>query len=1122
MDRDPAAGRLFLLGRFAFERRGALVSATAWRRRRPVEILVALALAPGRVLHREELIDRLWPDKDLEAGANNLYRALHDLRRAAGDDVVVMERGTARLADSVWVDIDAFDREVARGDPESLARAVALYHGDLLPDEPYRDDVAARREGLRQRFIDAALRLADARASDVEQRIDVLRRLVTIDPVGERGHRALMAALNDAQRPADALRQFSECVKALQRLLSVGPSAETLALRDAIVADAPANAGPVRAAAATRAPSTPSPVDRLVGRHDRRALRGRNDELTAIDAFLARGAGAVLLVGEAGIGKTRLLAECVERATARDTTVLVGIANDFDAHVPYAPCVDAWAEHLRATGAPPEENPFLAFVPRPGASPQEDRLRLFQSIERSLAALGPTCLLLEDLHRADESSLHLFHHLARTSRHLPLMLVGTLRVEEIHVGTPLHALLGSLRRERLDERIELRRLDDRAVRDLVADLAGDGEPDAAVLSRVTSLCAGNPFYVEEVVRSLSDGSDGSLLSRDVREAVRVRVQRLGPEVERFLAAASVVGQRFAFDVARRAFGGEAEAALAALERSVEAHILVEDETGYRFRHALAREALYATLTQARRVHLHRAVAQSLEELGSESAEALAHHHQACGQLEPALAHTLRAAARARARLGFGEAVTFAEQALGLMDALGLDDGPERFAVLRDLGGMRVALADLEAAVRDLDTAASMRFGPAPAELAQVHRVCALALIEAGDLDGAERRLARALEAVGAVTDSPELSRVLYLTAQLRWHQERFGESYELAKQSLDEALRRGDVGATAKGYEMMALACHSLGEWQEGLGHERERQRIAGGALDVDNAFDVHLCLWEYHLYGDRGLAGIREAVERTREQAHRMQAPRALALCLCFEGTLDFQAGRWGAAERALREGVELYRKVGSACGESLTRQRLGVLLTARGEIDEAKEVLDEGIVVGERAAMRSHCLTRLHASMTRNRLAAGDVAGAEASLADGLSTVARHGQCATCSSLLLPEAVRVALAVEDHGRAEAHAASLEEIAARFGSRTWRAMARHGRARILKARGRWQDAASAFDEARGLFDAAGHAYEAARAATGLASVQRRLGKRAEREASRTESEVRRVLSELGCPGIEG
>ena len=120
-----------------------------------------------------------------------------------------------------------------------------------------------------------------------------------------------------------------------------------------------------------------------------------------------------------------------------------------------------------------------------------------------------------------------------------------------------------------------------------------------------------------------------------------------------------------------------------------------------------------------------------------------------------------------------------------------------------------------------------------------------------------------------------------------------------------------------------------------------------------------------------------------------------------------------------------------GSASGESLSLQRLGVLLTVMGDTDEAQRVMSGAIGVAERAAMRSHCLTRLHASLTRNRLAAGDLDAAEQSLREGLETARRHGHCVTCNALLLPEAVRVELALGRVDAAAAHADELDRTAA-------------------------------------------------------------------------------------------
>jgi tetratricopeptide (TPR) repeat protein len=252
------------------------------------------------------------------------------------------------------------------------------------------------------------------------------------------------------------------------------------------------------------------------------------------------------------------------------------------------------------------------------------------------------------------------------------------------------------------------------------------------------------------------------------------------------------------------------------------------------------------------------------------------------------------------------------------------------------------------------------------------------------------------------------------------------------------------------------------------------------------------------------------------------MGAPRALALCFNFGGALDFQAGRWAAAEKSLRDAVRLYREVGSASGESLSLQRLGVLLTARGQIEDARKALGEGLVVAERAAMRSHCLTRLHASMIRNRLAAGDRDGVEVSLAEGLEAARRHGKCVTCNALLLPEVVRAHLALGNLEAAEDSCARLRRTAAEFDSQAWTAMAAQAEGRVQLARGRTEEALACFERAGQGFLAVDQPYEVARCLVGQAACLRAAkAAGAAPRARALERQARDTFSELGSSGVE-
>ncbi len=249
------------------------------------------------------------------------------------------------------------------------------------------------------------------------------------------------------------------------------------------------------------------------------------------------------------------------------------------------------------------------------------------------------------------------------------------------------------------------------------------------------------------------------------------------------------------------------------------------------------------------------------------------------------------------------------------------------------------------------------------------------------------------------------------------------------------------------------------------------------------------------------------------------MGAPRALALCHCFGGALDFQTGSWGKAEVALRKAIELYQHVGSASGESLSLQRLGVLLTAQGKLEDGRELMNEGLVVAERAAMRSHCLTRLHASMLRNRLAAQDADGVRQSLEQGLEAARRHGHCVTCNALLLPEAVRAALSAGDIAAADEHAAALEATAAKFESRAWIAMAAHARGRVLLAQ-KDERAFAELERARAAFADMDQSYDVARCMLAQAASLRTQSQ-SDLRAADLEAEAKRIFAELGAAGLE-
>jgi predicted negative regulator of RcsB-dependent stress response len=230
--------------------------------------------------------------------------------------------------------------------------------------------------------------------------------------------------------------------------------------------------------------------------------------------------------------------------------------------------------------------------------------------------------------------------------------------------------------------------------------------------------------------------------------------------------------------------------------------------------------------------------------------------------------------------------------------------------------------------------------------------------------------------------------------------------------------------------------------------------------------------------------------VDTTIAQVRRIGAPRAIALCQCFNGTLEFQSGHWVEAESALRESIQLFRQIGAAAGEAVACQRLGVLQTAQGQLDEGLATLEDGLVAAKHALMRNHLFGRLHAAIAHNRLLAGDLPAADHALSLGFTLTEDHGHCTVCESFLLPVAVSLRIAQGDLAAAEDYYCQLDEAATRYGSQTWLATAHRVRGELATAHGDIETAMACYEEALAGFQEAKNEYEAAQCLEALEQLR--------------------------------
>ncbi len=558
-------------------------------------------------------------------------------------------------------------------------------------------------------------------------------------------------------------------------------------------------------------------------------LVGRERELAALIERLAaarRGEGGVVLVaGEPGIGKTRLLSEFAARTRADGLCVLAGRAYEGEGLPPYLPFVEVLRAYARGRGDTPLREalgddaeavarllPELRrLLPRGKARAGEpDRYALFEGVcacLRRVAADAPGLLLvLDDLHWADKPTLLLLLHLARQVQSAPLLVAGAYRTTDLPRSHPLSEALAELRRERLSERLLLPSLSQFEATTLIAGLSGV-QPAAAVVEAIYQETDGNAFFVEEVVQHLAEeGRDlrdpaaalgGLGIPEGVREVLGRRLSRLSEAANELARAAAVLSDGSAFELLPALLGAERGVLTEALEETLSAGLLRRDGDGYGFSHALIRQTLLEELSLPRRQHLHLRAAEALEQVHAANlkphAAALAGHLRQAGAAADAaktLHYTKLAAQEAEAVFAWEQAANHWQAALDAMKATGEPDPRERCELLLALGEAQWRTAAFPAWKETFLQAA--RAGGTPEQRAQA----ALGYAEVAGIGEqamtAIDLLEEALTALGDA-DSPVRARTLGLLAEvLLWSGQPEARGLALTAEALAMARRLGD------------------------------------------------------------------------------------------------------------------------------------------------------------------------------------------------------------------------------------------------------------------------------------------------------------------------------------------
>ena len=727
-------------------------------------LLAYLALEANTPHSRAKLAGLLWGESPDAQARHSLRQALHSLRQALGDlsqDCLVLEEESVVFEPPPDLRVDALEfLTLAAADSKDLdtwRRAAHLYKGLLLegvelPDCPvFEEWLFFQRDALEQQVLSVLQKLVDGllhQGADQEA-LAFAQQWIRLDPLQEQAHRRLMhihAALGDRDR---VRRQYRMCADILTRELGVEPSAETESLYHQLTAVRPEPIGEWhgRRPATARLPVS-RPVDQL-----QLPLLGREPELavlrTCLDQAIAGQGGLLLVAGEAGMGKTRLVTEFIRHSQEMAATQAVpirwlsGRCYRPEACAPYTMWSDALRPLLTAdwqpllTGLPtvwrqqlarlvPEMAPAAGDIE--GATAAESRLRLLQGTVQGLAHLTQSATLLlffDDLHWAGEDSLALLHYAVRHLAGYPLLIIGTYRPEVAIDNPHLNHLLSAASDVAAPAVLRLKALDREVVGRLLTYLGLELPSDLP--DRLYQHNGGNPFVLLETLRTLLEAGhlkrepDGRLVevkrqdlpvSQPVQDLIRTRLATLGEEQRRVLNAAAVIGRPFSLPLLRRVSGQPEPQLLDLVAQLLARSFLQEkDESGPHksldFQHHYFRQVIYQELDAVRRQALHHRVAQALlaryRSRPPAITEEVAHHYEQAGDAQ-AITYLVQAARQAEELFALAHAVELYSRALTL-HGLYLADEPAccfdlllaREAVL-DRQGRRAEQADDVAAL----------------------------------------------------------------------------------------------------------------------------------------------------------------------------------------------------------------------------------------------------------------------------------------------------------------------------------------------------------------------------------------------------------------------------------------
>ncbi|MEP7331078.1 MAG: AAA family ATPase [Terracoccus sp.] len=871
---------------------------------RAVSLLAYLVSQAGSPQSRAHLAGVLWPESEGAQARTNLRRELHHLRALLGDRASLHVDGAFlcwRADPDVVVDvlefvaacrdaITAIELDQAQAVDIHGARALTLFRGPFLPG-CYDDWALTVREDLRRSCVDLCDRAARywLTHGDTETALVFARRRVLLEPLEEPGYRLMMQAQRAAGDRSGAMRTYHRCASLLERELGVGPSPETRAELDAALADRGREWGDASIRAVDLSPPSLSPD--LVGRDFERGwLRSAWETAQKRPGFL-------VVTGEAGVGKTRLMTEFAGAVGKLDALVLTTRCFAATGGVPLAPVAD-WLRnpHLRAATRRLDpvwltevhrlvpEGESLA-EPGTGVRAKVDawqRLRFFEGLARAFLTVDrPLLLIVDDLQWCDKATMSWLSFLMSNAGSAPLLVAATAREAELDRSD----LSGVLQKMGDAGQVEVRRIGNLSSSDagrLAQRVVGRPVADNE-LSLLMSATAGNPFYLVEALREAAS-SPGPIEGNDLHRVLTSRLARLSEPAQELLGLASAVGRDFTIDLLIEASDLDEGTVVRLVDELWRQRILQEHGRGYDLSHDLLRKAAYGAVSPPHRWLLHRRLAQALELLYADRidvvAAQLAEQYDRSNRPERALPYYERAARQATSVFAHSESVRLWQRCLRLLAEL--PPGKQRDE--RELGVLLELLPPINAWRGYASTT----------------------------LEGYARRTAAVGESLGLVEVRCTAAIALFTTTYV---QGRIAEAHRWGTQALNLSQQCPDL--TAQAHLAVAGSGLGLGLLKLADGHFRLACELAGesDSLPIGTRTDVHAKGWWAHgrwLLGDE--AGADTASAESVLSARRLDHPYSLAVALSYAAVTHQLLGDRARLAGVLAELTEVCDRYGFA----------------------------------------------------------------------------------------------------------------------------------------------------------------------------------------------------------------